>query len=178
MGSNNVKNVIFGATMALLAGCSGGDEADGEVKVDEHPAQSTFSETLKPKKIQSKPCSDYNLKFYEGDERKFSDTTIRLGRSRSDAKVEINGRPVVILGFEGQAEEYINYSIYRGMDYKETQDGSGARLMTKTETQVIVCFRKDVIAVKQLIENVRARGELSKASYLTKQWLWEVEPLG
>ena len=165
-----VKALMLSSVVSLvLAACS------AEVKEDNHPSTSTFSETTTPKKIQSKPCSRYNLKFYEGDVREFKAKSIKLGDVTSDATVEVNDRKIVITGFEGQAEEYINYSLYRGFKYRERKDATGAITSTKTETQIIVCFRKNAIAVKQLIENVRARGELSKANYLTKQWLWEVE---
>lgn len=154
----------------ILAGCGGGEET-----IDEHPATGSFDESTKPKKIQSRPCSKYNLKFYEGDERDFSKNLIRLGDSKSDATVTINDKDITILGFEGQAEEYINYSIYRGTEYKKETEHSGSTLSTTTQTQITVCFRRDVIAVKQIIEKVRARGDLSKAQYLTKQWLWRIE---
>ena len=166
------KPLLLSVFLGALVGCS--DEGEGEVKVDEHPATSSFSESTKPKKISSKPCSDYNLKFYEGDEREFDQTTIRLGDSRSDAEVEINGRKLAILGFEGQAEEYINYSVYRGNLYSK-EDQNGTTLSTRVETQITVCFRKDVIAVKQLTEKIRARGDLSKVQYFNKQWIWKVD---
>ncbi|MFT4926273.1 MAG: hypothetical protein ACI8WB_002371 [Phenylobacterium sp.] len=164
-----IKPLILGLAFSVLAGCSSEDDQA------QHPSTSSFEEATSPKKIQSKPCSRYNLKFYGGDVREFTAQSIDLGDAVSDAVIEINDRKIKITGFEGQAEEYINYSMYRGMKYKETKDGTGAMTSTKTETQIIVCFRKDAIAVKQLIENVRARGELSKASYLTKQWLWELD---
>ena len=155
-----------------LAAC--GDDS-GEKSSDEHPATGSFDETTKPKKIASKPCSKYNLKFYEGDEREFDKTVIRLGNSISDANFNINGHQVSVLGFEGQAEEYINYSIYRGIKNKRETEASGSTMSTKTETEITVCFRRNVIAVKQEVEKVRARGDLSKAQYFTKQWLWVVD---
>lgn len=164
-----LPGMIAGLMVGVLAGCS------EEQVEDKHPSTSTFADTTKPKKIQSKPCSKYNLKFYEGDVREFTAGSIRLGSDNSDAMVEINDKKIEITGFRGQAEEYINYSMYRGFKFHEKEDSSGATVSTKTETQIIVCFRKKAIAVKQLIENVRARGSLSKASYLTKQWLWKVE---
>jgi hypothetical protein len=168
-----VKSLLSVALIATLYGCS--DGSDTEAQTDKHPAKSSFKEVTAPKKIQSKPCSKYNLKFYEGDVREFDQSIIRLGTNKSDASVEIAGRQIAILGFEGQAEEYINYSMYRGIKHTRSEDSSGASLSTKTETQIIICFRKNVIAVKQLIENVRARGNLSKAQYLTKQWTWKLE---
>jgi len=159
-------------TLALaLSACGGEDESNTE---DKHPATGSFNEVTKPKKIQSKPCSNYNLKFYEGDERDFDQSIIRLGESRSDAIVEINKKKLTILGFDGQAEEYINYSVYRGTTYTKETERSGSTISTKTETQIIICFRKDAIAVKQLVEKVRARGDLSKAQYFTKQWIWRL----
>jgi hypothetical protein len=166
------KLLTAGLIVGVLVGCSGEEEGKGD---DKHPSTNTFGDITTPKKIQSKPCSKYNLKFYEGDVRDFNANSIRLGSAASDAMVAINGKDIEILGFRGQAEEYINYSLYRGFKYHEKEDASGAIVSTKTETQIIVCFRKKAIAVKQLIENIRARGELSKASYLTKQWLWKVE---
>lgn len=166
-----VKLLMSGLMVGVLLGCS-----TEEAETAKHPSTSTFSEATSPKKIQSKPCSRYNLKFYQGDVREFKAKSINLGNAKSDAVIEVNGRKIQIFGFEGQAEEYINYSMYRGFQYREKKDISGATTSTKTETQIIVCFRKDAILVKQLIENIRARGELSKANYLTKQWFWEVEP--
>ncbi len=171
------KSLLSALVVGVLSGCSG--ESEGEQpaaeKVDDHPATSSFNESTKPKKIASKPCSKYNLKFYEGDEREFNKNLIRLGQDRSDAKIEINGRQVAILGFRGQAEEYINYSMYRGISHDKKIEKNGASLSVITETQIIICFRKNVIAVKQLIENVRARGALTKSQSLTKQWIWTVE---
>lgn len=171
MGSVSKKLLLLFAVLGLAA-CGGGDDSPED---DKHPATGSFSDATKPKKIQSKPCSNYNLKFYEGDQREFNETVIRLGESKSDAQVEINGHKVAVLGFEGQAEEYINYSVYRGVAYDKITEASGSTLSTKTETQIIVCFRKSAIAVKQLVEKVRARGQLSKAQYFTKQWLWTVD---
>ncbi|MCJ8269773.1 MAG: hypothetical protein MJK04_10270 [Psychrosphaera sp.] len=169
------KSLLSALVVGVLAGCSGESDQSTTEKVDEHPATGSFNESTKPKKIASKPCSNYNLKFYEGDERVFKAGLIRLGSDRSDAKVEINGRKVAILGFRGQAEEYINYSMYRGISHDKKIEKSGSTVTTTTETQIIICFRKKVIAVKQLIENVRARGALTKSKHLTKQWIWKVE---
>jgi hypothetical protein len=171
------KSLLSVALIVSLSSCSQGDPSSqgDSSSVDKHPAKSTFNESTAPKKIASKPCSKYNLKFYEGDIREFDQRIIRLGMTKSDANIQINGKSVAILGFEGQSEEYINYSLYRGISYKKSKDISGAILSTKTETQIIICFRKDIIAVKQLIENVRARGSLTKAQYMTKQWTWQVK---
>lgn len=155
--------------IGTLLGCS-----DEKGKVDKHPARGSFDESTQPKKIASKPCSKYNLKFYEGDIRQFDESMIRLGTAKSDAEIEINGHKITILGFEGQAEEYINYSLYRGVSHSKKDEVTGSILMTKTETQIIICFRKDAIAVRQLVENVRARGDLEKTQYFTKQWLWKI----
>ncbi|MFT5161883.1 MAG: hypothetical protein ACI9FJ_000450 [Alteromonadaceae bacterium] len=165
------KSLIFGLVVGALAGCAEEETA----VVDKHPATGSFEDATSPKKIRSKPCSRYNLKFYEGDVRDFKANFIKLGNATSDATVEVNERKIEIIGFVGQAEEYINYSFYRGTQFREKEDATGAIVSTKTETQIIVCFRKQSIAVKQLIENVRARGEFTKASYLTKQWIWNVE---
>ena len=166
------KSLLSALVVGVLSGCSGEQSTANDV--DEHPATGSFNDSTKPKKIASKPCSKYNLKFYEGDERDFKQGLIRLGSDRSDAKVEINGRKVAILGFRGQAEEYINYSMYRGISNDKKIEKNGSTLSIITETQIIICFRKNVIAVKQLIENVRARGALSKSQHLTKQWIWKV----
>lgn len=163
------KLLIVFAVLGLSA-CGGETES-----TDEHPATGSFNDATKPKKIQSKPCSNYNLKFYEGDERDFNESVIRLGETKSDAQISINGHDILVLGFDGQAEEYINYSVYRGVSFDKQTEKSGSTLETRTETQIIVCFRRDAIAVKQLVEKVRARGQLSKAQYFTKQWLWRVE---
>lgn len=171
---NGSKTLLLAFTVFGLTACGSDENADS----DKHPATGSFNDSTKPKKIQSKPCSKYNLKFYEGDERDFNESIIRLGDSKSDAQVEINGHKVAVLGFEGQAEEYINYSVYRGISYNKITEPSGSTLTTKTETQIIVCFRKEAIAVKQVVEKVRARGQLSKAQYFTKQWLWRVEEKG
>ena len=165
------KKLLISTLLSSLVACGGGEE---DASIEDHPATSSFSDATKPKKIQSKPCSNYNIKFYEGDERDFNQTVIRLGQSKSDAQIKINGHKIAVLGFEGQAEEYINYSVYRGIAYDTVNERGGTTLSTKTETQIIVCFRRNAIAVKQLIEKVRARGELSKAQYFTKQWLWKV----
>lgn len=157
---------LLALTSSLLA-CGSEDGS-----IDKHPATGSFNETTKPKKIASKPCSKYNLKFYQGDQREFNSKAILLGSSRSDAELTINGHNITVLGFEGQAEEYINYSIYRGVKHKKEKETSGSTLATKTETQITVCFRKKVIAVKEMVEQVRARGDFSKAQYYTKQWLW------
>lgn len=170
--NNKPKKLLLVFAVLGLTAC-GGDQSEKESS-DEHPATGSFNDATKPKKIQSKPCSNYNLKFYEGDERNFNENIVRLGDSKSDAQIEINGHKVAILGFEGQAEEYINYSVYRGVSYDKITEESGSTLSTKTEMQIIVCFRRKVIAVKQLVEKVRARGQLSKAQYFTKQWLWRV----
>lgn len=167
--------VILAMGLGVLTGCSDDQEGVQQAQVaDNTPARGSFEEVLKPKKVQSKPCSKYQLKFYEGDVREFSDDVVRLGDAPSDARIEINKRPVAVLGFEGQAEEYINYSIYRGNRYTNRKESNGAMLATRTETQIIVCFKKDVIAVKQLVERVRSRGDLSKTQYFEKQWLWQV----
>jgi hypothetical protein len=169
------KTLLSALVVGVLSGCSGESDQQAGEKVDEHPATGSFNDSTKPKKIASKPCSNYNLKFYEGDEREFNEDLIRLGSDRSDAKIEINGRQVVILGFRGQAEEYINYSMYRGIKHDKKIEKNGSTLSVITETQIIICFRKKVIAVKQLVENVRARGALTKSQSLTKQWIWTVE---
>ena len=163
------RAVLLALGIALSVGCSESDEPD------KHPAKKTLKEVLAPKKVQSKPCSNYNLKFYEGDVREFSEEVIRLGDDKSDARVTVGDRKIAILGFEGQAEEYINYSVYRGNRYTQREEASGSTLSTRTETQIIVCFKKGVIAVKQLVEKVRSRGDLSKAQYFEKQWLWRVD---
>lgn len=163
------RAVLLALGVSLVMGCSESNEPD------KHPAKKNLKEILQPKKIKSKPCSKYNLKFYEGDVREFGESVIRLGDDKSDARVEVNDRKIAILGFEGQAEEYINYSVYRGNRYTKREEANGSLLSTRTETQIIVCFKKDVIAVKQLVEKVRSRGDLSKAQYFEKQWLWRIE---
>jgi hypothetical protein len=163
------KSLLLGLTLGLIVSCS------DENKADKHPAKSSFDDSTAPKKIASKPCSNYNLKFYEGDDRDFEDSIIHLGDSKSDAQVEVNDKNITILGFEGQAEEYINYSMYRGTKNTMQEHSNGSTLSTNIEMQIIICFRKNVIAVKQMIENVRARGEFSKSNYLTKQWIWRLK---
>jgi hypothetical protein len=162
------KVVLLASCAGLLAGCSESSEPD------KHPAKKNLTEVMKPKKIKSKPCSKYNLKFYEGDVREFAEGIIRLGDDKSDARVKVGENEIAILGFEGQAEEYINYSIYRGNRYTEREEAAGSMLRTRTETQIIVCFKKSAIAVTQLVEKVRSRGELSKTQYFEKQWLWKL----
>ncbi len=162
------KAVLLALSCIVVVGCSESDEPD------KYPAKKNLKEVMQPKKIKSKPCSKYNLKFYEGDVRDFGDSIIRLGDAKSDARVTINGREIAILGFEGQAEEYINYSVYRGSRHTKREESSGSTLATRTETQIIVCFKKKAIAVKQLVEKVRSRGDLSKAQYFEKQWLWQI----
>ena len=154
-------------TCSALLGCSG----------EQSPVASATDPASKPKakKIKSRPCSDYNLKFYQGDEREFAQTSIRIGAGRSDAKVRVDDRDIVILGFDGHAEEYVNYSVYRGFEVTTEQDHTGAQLKKRVDTQLIVCFRKNAIAVWQLTESTRSRGQLSKSKKFERQWLWHVE---
>ncbi len=111
----------------------------------------------------NQPCSDAHLKAYQRDIRPLRRPVIIIGEKESDAHFELDEREMRVIGFDEHVEEYINYSVYYGDRLTSTFDKSGTVQTTKVHTRAIICFKRNLIAVKRTTVNERRRGDLAES---------------